>query len=189
MNRIFNRVAKWNAARYEQEFDLTLTLSLLREEYTEWLQAKTPVDKLDGLCDIIYVAMGAIWKAKISEEDLAISERQAATVVQNQINCNELWPAYYISTYLDVMEYDMEYPLASSLQLIITSAVTEMTGSGMTYNDCLMALNIVCDANDSKSIKKTKSNVKANDGDKGPYFIPPEAKLTQLLENVHARLN
>ena len=38
--------------------------------------------------------------------------------------------------------------------------------------------------NDSKSIKKTASDVKANDGDKGAYFVAPEPRLTALLESL-----
>jgi len=189
MQNVYQKVTHWNAQRYERKFDLELTINLLREEYQEWLKAKNPVDKLDGLCDIVYVAMGAIWKANINEGNLYDAEAQAIQVVQSQIDCNELWPGYYISTYLDVMEYDEDYPLAMSLQLIICTAMAEMTGLGLDHAQCVEALNIVCASNASKSIKKTASNIKANDGDKGPFFVPPEPKLKALLEVARGRLN
>lgn len=187
MYTVYPRVVKWNSLRYDREFNLALTIKLLREEHLEWLQAKTPVDKLDGLCDVIYVALGAIWKAGIQEGDLMEAEMQAAHVVQNQIDCNELWPAYYIGTYLDVLEHHMDYPLANSLQLIISSALTEMAGMHLTHDECIRALHIVCDSNDTKTIYKLKSGDKG--GSKGEYFIPPEPHLAKLLEKAHARLN
>lgn len=188
MNEVIQRICAWNAARYEQQYDHALTIALLREEYKEWLMAKTPVDQLDGLCDLVYVAFGAIWKANIDLEAMRDAEQQSAQVVENQLNCNELWPAQYISTYLDVMEYDNDYPLVMSLHLIITSALTQMAGMGLSTDQCVEALLIVCDANDSKSIKKTASNVKAN-LDKGPYFKAPEPRLTALLEVARGKLN
>lgn len=188
MNRVIARVVHWNKLRYAREYNHELTLRLLREEHKEWLTAKTPVDKLDGLCDLVYVAMGAIWKANINIIDAGEAEQQAAIVVGNQLECNELWPAYYIATYLDVMEYDMDYPLVMSLHCIITSALTEMTGLGLSSAQCIEAMLIVCDANDSKTITKTASDVKANT-DKGAYFVPSEARLNALLERARGKLN
>ena len=164
MNEVIQRICAWNAARYEQQYDHALTIALLREEYKEWLMAKTPVDQLDGLCDLVYVAFGAIWKANIDLEAMRDAEQQSAQVVDN------------------------DYPLVMSLHLIITSALTQMAGMGLSTDQCVEALLIVCDANDSKSIKKTASNVKAN-LDKGPYFKAPEPRLTALLEVARGKLN
>lgn len=188
MNRVLQRVGAWNAARYEQEHSLPLTVSLLREEQREWLEAKEPVDKLDALCDLIYVAIGAMWKLNVQTQDMNNAQAQAVQVVQNQIECNELFPAMYNSTYIDVLEFDHDYPMAMSLQLIITSSLTEMTGMGLDSEQCVEALLIVCDANDSKTIKKTDVNTKAN-VDKGPYFKAPELRLTALLEVARGKLN
>jgi hypothetical protein len=46
------------------------------------------------------------------------------------------------------------------------------------------ALNIVCDANDLKPVKKTEAHIKACI-DKGPDFVSPEAKLQALLEKYN----
>jgi len=188
MYRVLQRVGAWNAARYRQEHSLSLTVSLLREEQHEFLEAKTPVDKLDALCDLVYVAIGALWKLNVQTEDMNTAQAQAVQVVQNQLKCNELFPAMYNSTYIDVLEFDHDYPMAMSLQLIITSSMTEMSGMGLDQEQCIEALLIVCDANDSKSISVTKSNVKANI-DKGPYFKAPEPRLTALLEAARGKLN
>ena len=188
MNRILQRVGAWNAARYEQEHSLPLTVSLLREEQREFLEAKTPVDRLDALCDLIFVSIGALWKLNVQTEDMNAAQAQAVQVVENQLNCNELYPVMYNSTYIDVLEFDDDYPMAMSLQLIITSCLAEMTGFGLDQEQCIEALLIVCDANDSKTITKTASDVKANI-DKGPYFKAPEPRLTKLLEEARGKLN
>ncbi len=188
MNRVMKRVIKWNAARYEREYSHPLTVSLLREEYTEWLTATKAVDKLDGLCDLVYVAMGAIWKADIEVESVDEAQEYAANIIEKHMEVGQFWPGHYISTYLDIMEYDNEFPLVESLCLIITAALTEMSGLGLSPEECVDAMLIVCDANDTKTITKTASDVKAN-VDKGVYFVPPEAKLSLLLEKANATLN
>ena len=188
MRRVIQRVANWNKARYERVYDNTLTVSLLREEQREWLEAKTPTDKLDALCDLIYVAIGAMWKLDIDSQTANEAHAQSVQVVSNQLECNELYPAMYNNTYIDVLEFDNEYPVVVSLQLIITSSLAEMTGLGLDHDQCIEALLIVCDANDSKTITKTSSDVKAN-VDKGPFFVAPEARLTKLLEAARGKLN
>lgn len=189
MNKVYNRVVKWNNARYPRVLDLKLTADLLREEYLEWRDAKTEVNQLDGLCDIIYVALGAIWKANVDDGYLYSSEIAAGNALQKYLHHEVIDPAYFIISHIDAIEYDMDTPLITSLQLIITAAITQMSGLGLNYSECLDALHIVCDSNASKSIKKTDPKVKANDGDKGPFFIPPEPKLSALLESAHARAN
>lgn len=188
MHRVLQRVGAWNAARYKQVHSLPLTVSLLREEQREFLEAKTPVDRLDALCDLIYVAIGSLWKLNVQMEDMNEAQAQAVRVVQNQLECNELYPAMYNSTYIDVLEFGNDYPMAMSLQLIITSSLTEMSGMGLDSEQCIDALLIVCDSNDTKSISPTKASVKANI-DKGPYFKAPEPRLTKLLEAARGKLN
>jgi len=43
-------------------------------------------------------------------------------------------------------------------------------------------LNAICDANDTKIAIKTDPSVKANI-DKGANFIPPEARIKEILDN------
>ena len=189
MQEVFLRVAHWNSLRYEQVYDKELAIALLREEYKEWLEADKPVDKLDALCDIVYVTLGIIWKADLNPLAIGEAGERAAIIIETLLDANEMWPAYFIGTYLDVMQYDKEYSLEMSVSLIMSAAMTEMTGLGLTPDECIEALLIVCDSNDSKSIKKTASNVKANGNDKGEYFVPPESRLTALLEKANGRLN
>lgn len=179
MHRIFKRAAIWNSKRYEQEYNHTLTLSLLNEEFKEWLEAVSEVDKLDALCDIIYVALGALWKAKLINE----GEEAAAELASGLVEVfDEPHYAYFIAAYLAVMEYEQEYSLGLNLHLIIKVALMEMLALGLNYEQCIDALLVVCDSNDSKSIKKTDSSLKANSGNKGPYFVAPEPRLQLLLD-------
>lgn len=188
MNEVFERVSTWNEKRYAREYHKDLAVSLLREEHTEWLEATTPVDKLDALCDLVYVAMGVMWKLDVPDEVIIEAMHQAHVVVANQIECNELWPAYYISTYIDVLNYDEDYPAYITAALVITSALIEMTGLGLTRKECKEAMLIVCDSNDSKTIEKVSSEVKANIN-KGEYFVAPEPRLNALLEKARGRFN
>jgi len=110
------RIINWNTVRYpDKGMVVALTHALLKEEVQEFQEATTPVDTLDALVDIVYVAVGAMHKMGLDE--LGIYQ----------------------------------------------------------------AIHAVCDANDSKSVVKTKAHVKAN-VDKGADFVPPEARLQEILD-------
>jgi hypothetical protein len=187
MHRVFPRVISWNQKRYPQEYNHSLTLALLKEEFQEWLEAPTEVDKLDALCDIVYVALGALWKADVDEETNAAAEERAQQVFSNLVDfTDEPHYAYFISTHLTVLEYEPDYPVVLGLHLIIKAALTEMLSMSLTYEQCIEALLVVCDSNDSKSVKKVDPAVKANAGDKGPYFVTPEPRLQAILDKREA---
>ncbi len=179
------RVAVWNSKRYEQEFHKPLFISLLREEHKEWREATTEVLKLDALCDTIYVAFGGSWKAKVDLAELDQAMVHASTVLVQLIDCMELYPAYFNSTFIDVFEDSEEYPLSQTIANIVTACMTEMRGMGLNREQCMRCLNIVADSNDSKSIQKVSADVKANK-DKGAYFVAPEPRLQAVLNE---RLN
>ena len=187
MYRVLERIAEWNASRYDRVIDMDLTCRLLREEHKEWLTAKTPVDKLDALCDIIFVAVGAIWKGNIDIKARFSAQLQAETIVDKLIQQDELWPAYFIGTYIDVLEYDPGYPYVMSMHLCITAALAEMTGLGLDHTQCVEALNIVCDSNYTKTIVRLGAGDKGNL--KGLNFVAPEPRLAKLLEKARGKLN
>lgn len=185
MNNVYNRVAIWNSRRYDREYNHALTVALLKEEFQEWLDAATAVDKLDALCDEVYVALGAIWKLNADDTDVAYYEERAQLLYQAFVeHLDEPHYGYTIAMHLAVLEYEQETPVLLSLHLVIKAAVCEMLGMGLSMEQVEKALLIVCDANDSKSIKKVNSAVKANDGDKGPLFKSPEPLLANLLEEA-----
>ena len=181
MQRVFTRVCNWNAKRYAQEYNKELTLSLLQEEFLEWAQAETEVDKLDALCDMTYVAMGGLWKLNAPEEESEANGKHSLTLIDNLVALNELNPAYFIATFLTVYMVDTHYPPIQMMHHIIACSLAQMLSMGLDYNQCIEALLIVCDSNDTKSIHKTASNVKANVV-KGEFYRRPEPRLTELLE-------
>mgnify|MGYP000241536307 CR=1 FL=1 len=74
MRDIITRVCEWNEARYEPIENPILTLRLLTEELDEYFQAQceaNDVDKADALIDIIYVAIGAMWKMGLTTKQIA----------------------------------------------------------------------------------------------------------------------
>ena len=175
MLQVYQRVSEWNAARYARLYNKELALSLLREEYKEYLEATNPVDRLDALCDMAYVAMGVLWKLDVSDEDMQTAGQHSVQVISALLDINELNPVVMTSTYLDVLEYQKDYPPLVTMNFIITACFTEIHGMGV---DPIAAMTIVCDSNDSKSVKRVAPHVKANI-DKGENFIPPEPRLNK----------
>ena len=66
-------MCKWNAKRYEQKIDFNLLATLLDEELDEFGVAyvdNVEVDQLDALIDIIYIAIGGMWKMGLNAEQI-----------------------------------------------------------------------------------------------------------------------
>ncbi len=51
-------------------FNKALTTQLLNEELVEFITAHTDLKKLDALADIVYVAIGAMWKMGLSKNQI-----------------------------------------------------------------------------------------------------------------------
>ena len=181
MYKVFERVCNWNAQRYAQEYNHELTLALLKEEYKEWCEAKTKVEKLDAVCDITYVAMGALWK--LGDGFVYEKVQHAFLHFEGLLDAEVADPMYLASAFLDDATY-VEQEDDIWIYHILAVAGSQALCMGLNLEQYEEAMNIVCDSNDSKSIKKTASDVKANDGDKGAYFVAPEPRLTALLESL-----
>lgn len=177
---IYDRVSKWNAQRYDRKYDSKLAISLLREEYEEWLHAEEEVDKLDALCDTVFVAMGVLWKVNITHEELEEFAQKAIGVLSSY-NMEEPNPAYMIATHLDIFEYEPEFLIEDSMMMIIYSAMGQMLSMRLSFEQCGEAIMVVCDSNDSKKVEKVAADIKAN-LDKGEGFIPPEPRLQEILD-------
>lgn len=184
LQTVFNRVADWNSKRYEQEYNHQLAISLLREEYNEWRTDKELVKKLDGLCDVVFVALGIAWKTKLSWEDLSEHLSMSMDEFLGATDSINVQPAYMLSTLIDVYEVEVEYTTAAAMADMVLLTLAQATYMGLTPDQFIEALLVVCDSNDSKSIKKVASNIKANAGDKGAYFIPPEPRLQAILNKA-----
>ena len=78
--------------------------------------------------------------------------------------------------------YGAEVDQLDALVDIIYVAIGGMWKMGLTPSQINLAIQIVCNSNDTKSVEKTDSNVKANI-DKGIEFVAPEPKLQIILDN------
>lgn len=185
MHKVYDRVCAWNAKRYDQVFDHDLAIDLIQEEFNEILLASTETDKLDGLCDMTYVALGAIWKLGNGFDVAKI--RQAFNDVNKLYEVECPAPILMLIPFLLEVEDGADHDMW--LYRCLAHAHAEALMMQLTAEQFEEAMLIVCDSNDTKTVEKTASNVKAN-MDKGPYFTPPEPKLAALLakrgiNNVH----
>lgn len=187
LGTIFERVSTWNSKRYDRKYDHNLSVDLLKEELQEFFDANTLVDQLDALCDMTYVAIGILWKIDVDNETLEFNAEESHNQVNKLLTTNTLEPIYLIASVLAQYEHDNEYPTALAAQMVVTLCMTQMSAMGLDQVESFMALVVVCDSNDSKSIKKTASHIKANDGDKGPYFVAPEPKLLAIIAQAELR--
>ena len=187
LGHIFERVTNWNSKRYDRKYDHNLSVNLLTEELQEYFDATTLVDQLDALCDMTYVAIGILWKIDADNNTLDFNAEESHNQVARLLTTNTLDPIYLVASVLARYEHDDDYPTALAAQMIVTLCMTQMSAMGLNQEESFMALVVVCDSNDSKSIKKTASHIKANDGDKGPYFVAPEPKLLAIIAKAELR--
>ena len=190
LGTILKRVAKWNALRYPRKYNHELSVSLLQEELTEYFEAKTSVDQLDALCDLVFVAMGILWKIdvsmKILDSDSARSNSQALALLIG----HDFEPIHLVATVLTRHKYaNGEYSVSLAAQTVITFCMTQMALIGLNTEESLDALLVVCECNDSKSVEKVKPHIKANGKDKGKNFVSPEYALSVILTSMEARHN
>jgi hypothetical protein len=185
MIEVYNRVCAWNAARYDRQYNHELSCSLLHEELTEFFTAEgSEVDELDALCDIIFVAFGIIWKMNYVDDAFYEHQNNAITLAGTLLEVDQLLPVFHISSVFQALQYDSDMAVGEAAFAIAFLAMAQMDALGLVeMSNKLDALFIVCDSNDSKSIKKVDSHVKANT-DKGPFFISPEPRLQALLDKV-----
>ena len=189
MQDIFDSVCKWNAARYEREYNHELSIALLREEHQEYFDSESLVEQLDALADICYVALGVLWKLNLEQETFDFNTMEAQKQVAKMLDTNTVYPIYFIGSVIDACHYDSDYPAALAMHKIVCLAMTQMSAMGLTPEEQLEALAAVCKSNDSKSIKKVASDVKANDGDKGEFYVSPTVALTKIIKGIEERYN
>lgn len=185
LTTLYKRVSDWNAARYDRELNVALAHNLLREEFDELLEAIKPVDQLDALCDISYIALGIIWKCNLDDEQqlsqLSVNGFNLAIGMDN-MNAH----AYVEPLLLGLIEQikkGEDHLIEFCFAIIALSAFQSGMRFGFNLDHFFTALDIVCDSNDTKPAKKTASDVKANI-DKGATFVAPEPRLQKLLDKV-----
>ena len=92
------RIIAWNMQRYDQKFDHTLTFNLLQEEVKEFAEAEHSVDKLDALIDMTYIALGAMWKMGLSQEQI---EDAIHVVCDSNASKTATWTPIHIKANID----------------------------------------------------------------------------------------
>jgi hypothetical protein len=188
----FQRVADWNSKRYAQELSLPLQFSLHREEFLETQNAANEVERLDGHIDQVFVALGGIWKLGLDRDDACVALDAAQTYWE--IMC--LDDSYdmvmeRIASHVTILEYALTQPATTPALVMVFASISALnyialSKCGYEAAETISAAHIVCDSNDSKSIKKTASDVKAN-VDKGALFIAPEPRLQVIVDAMLAR--
>jgi len=59
---LIQTIAEWNLDRDNTDYSKKLEYRMLLEEIDEYLGAKTKVDQADALADVIFVAVGSLFK-------------------------------------------------------------------------------------------------------------------------------
>ena len=195
MNRSLNdlpiteRVIAWNAARYDQVFDFDLTVKLLLEETQELYAAKTDIEKLDAIGDIVFVAIGALWKLGL--EPKSVFE----IFYQQQIDLMSMDEAHAWTLSIQAWAFDNVEHISEKhgawpgLTLILFSTFVTALGAlhGMGMQDKFYdVVYAICNSNDTKEVKgKTDPTVKANIN-KGADYVGPQVELARIIEQHQA---
>jgi len=171
---IIDSICNWNAARYEQVPSHELTMELLEEELDEVQGAYIEGDKvaiIDGYGDVFYVAIGALWKT-------GLNEKQITQLMDNVGEKQTFYPDPELAFYWyckDVQNHILcilAHSCLKKLELLLNS-------EDAAYD----VIRAICNSNNTKTPKKTASNVKANI-DKGQSYIPPTVALEAILRKA-----
>lgn len=174
---ITERVINWNKARYDQVFDYDLAMRLLLEETQELYSAETVVDKLDAIGDIVFVAIGVLWKLGFSRQMIYdifyVHDMTKMTMAEAH-----LWSMNVQSISMDIIDHDV--PAAwPGLVLALYSVFNTCIGASIglnTQNIFYDVVHAICDSNDTKDVKRVEPGVKANVV-KGHEYVPPTEAL------------
>ena len=188
----FQRVADWNSKRYAQELSLQLQFSLHREEFLETQNAANEVERLDGHIDQVFVALGGIWKLGLERDDACIALDAAQTYWEIMcIDDSYDMTMERLASHIAILEYALTSPITTPALVMTFASISALNyialgKYGYENAETISAAGIVCDSNDTKAIKKTASDVKANI-DKGALFIAPEPRLQVIVNAMLAR--
>lgn len=173
------QAAKWNELRYEQKFDLDLTLNLVKEELQEFVDAKDLVEQVDALCDICFIAAGAMWKLN-TKFDPETFDSFFRFYMMNDM---------HIADALDnIRTVAVNFPglhtHACSLHQIFAAAFDLLSYKCASIENATKTLFIIADSNDTKSTTKIPDGEKYSQDGKGSAYVPPTAALTQLIAGI-----
>lgn len=169
----------WNALRYEQEFDLDLSIEMLKEELEEYLKATVLVEQVDALCDICFIAAGALWKlrAKYNNETFnsfynfyMLADIDYMDATNNQIQVMRNYPGYYTT--------------ACCLHQILAATFDLLSYKLSSQEAALDALFCIVESNNTKSVKNIPTGAKYSSEGKGSEYVSPTAALIKLIAGI-----
>jgi hypothetical protein len=184
MKDIYERVATWNKQRYDRVYSAELTEKLLVEEVEELYASESPVEALDAMCDIAYVAFGGMWKLGLTEQELRHAGVHVSGIVQGFVNVSQHTLGTLLDFFTTLAGSDVKEEQVIGLWGCVAVSQTVAQLSGIKNELFMKALHAVCDSNATKSVKKTASDTKANDGDKGAFYKSPTVALTAIIEEA-----
>lgn len=176
---IIESICNWNAARYTQEMSVPLTVALLTEEMDETVEAADTHDLVaicDGYADIFYVAIGGLWKHGLSYQTITarIDELGGKTGALPMI-------------YESIDNYEAS-ELPEELMLIALKAIEGLEKITKSSEAAFSIVRAVCNSNDTKVVKKTASDVKANIS-KGEAYVSPNKAIKSILNSLVVKPN
>lgn len=186
---VVSKCIKWNSERYDRVFNNKLSLSLLNEEIGELFRADTEVEKLDAIGDIIFVALGVLWKAGV-DMDLVktclYAEEDNISIKNAEMNLS-MYTCDLLESNIDIPNLTLEvgeqeelYTIAYAVRAIFIIALSAARALGVQAY-IIDIVDAICDSNATKEVKgKTDPAIKANIF-KGQDFIPPTARLQAIL--------
>ena len=178
---VIEKCVKWNNARYNQEFSYDLSVHLLSEEIAELSIASNPIEILDAVGDITFVAIGVLWKLGFSENE--IGNIFSVLNSDNIRRTPELMGGYAEIDFIKNNTNSKERLKAFWLAVHGVSTIASNYLFAMNLEPFLFEItDIICDSNNTKSLSgdKTLANVKANIN-KGVSYIPPTENLRIFL--------
>lgn len=187
---ITDRVILWNSQRYDQVYDYGLASRLLLEETQELFDAHSVVDKLDAIGDIVFVAIGVLWKLGLPNEVIHAIFHDHDLAEASLEECNHIGQNVIFHG-MDMIDDSIEgvYPgLGLTAHSVFVTALAALRGLKMQryFYD---VVHCICDSNATKEIKgKVDATVKAN-VDKGKGFIPPTDALHKLYLKACKEMN
>lgn len=179
------RVNAWNAARYNQIYNYELAEKLLVEEISELFAAQDIINQMDAIGDIMFVAIGIFWKLKLPVELIQDCLYFQDLRVMSPIEASR-WKIQSESAFYEYIDETIEesYPGVSFALHAIFHVCLPYLASKQLQHLVYDILAAICTSNETKSVKRVVSTVKANDGDKGDKYIPPTTDLKKLYDNT-----
>jgi len=187
---IVSKCVKWNSERYDQVFNKDLSIKLLDEEVSELFNATDVVSKMDAIGDIMFVAIGVLWKAGVNIEDikaLFYTDSNGVGIktsdsIHAMATCDSFETYCHETLIEDLKLYSNEefYAIFYAIRASVIIALGAARALGVQRH-IIDIVDAICDSNATKEVKgKTDPAIKANIF-KGHDFVPPTVRLEAIL--------